>query len=452
MASKKSELFKDHISLKNDNARFNSNKSKSPDFLLYLMDLSYFSGKLEMYFRYRNFNFERIEPTLSELYEIKKKTGTTQVPIVFDKKANIWLRDTTYIIKYMEETYVSKNKKFPIYPTSMEKNYIALLLEDFADEYMWRPAMYFRWEPKVDAKFLSTRFVWEFADGAGLLAFVPKFLRSSILLFRQWLFSVFGEGIINAEQHKIVKNQYYFVLDTLQKVLETTPYLFGKYPTIVDFGFLGPFFRHFSSDPTPRKIMQQQAPAVYEWVSRMWNLKDDKVTFDYDINVEIIDIPESVRGLFPLVSEYLEYLHQNAVAWKSNDFSFEFNFKGGNNDGVCSVVQTVPYRVWCRLELQRKFYEIESENSYKSAHLMTLLKEVKCWDILWKDGVIECPPEFGTEPPFCIEHKLTLVNDTPKWNMEKLIFRYLKANLKFVIVILISFICFAFVILQYIIS
>merc|ERR1719367_1323650 len=100
MALMKSELFKDHISLRVDNARFNSNKS--PDFLLYLMDLSYFSGKLEMYFRYRNFNFERIEPTLSELYEIKKKTGTTQVPIVFDKKANIWLRDTTYIIKYME--------------------------------------------------------------------------------------------------------------------------------------------------------------------------------------------------------------------------------------------------------------------------------------------------------------------------------------------------------------
>ena len=123
MTSRKSELFEDHISLKVDNARFNSNKS--PDFLLYLMDLSYFSGKLEMYFRYRNFNFERIEPTLSELYEIKKKTGTTQVPIVFDKIANIWLRDTTYIIKYMEETYVPINKKCPIYPTCMAKHYIS---------------------------------------------------------------------------------------------------------------------------------------------------------------------------------------------------------------------------------------------------------------------------------------------------------------------------------------
>ena len=251
MAAKNSGLFEDHISLKVENSRFHSNKT--PDFLLYLMDLSYFSGKLEMYFRYRNFNFQRLEPTLSELYKIKKKTGTMQVPLVYDNLKKIWLRDTTYIIKYMEDNYVSTNEKCPIYPSSELKYYISLLLEDFADEYMWRPAMYMRWEPKVDSRFLSTRFVWEFADGAGLLAIVPSFLRRSALLFRQWLFSVFGEGIMNVDQHDVAKSQYYSVLDSLQKILEDSPYLFGTHPTIVDFGFLGPFSDIFRVTRPPEK-------------------------------------------------------------------------------------------------------------------------------------------------------------------------------------------------------
>ena len=106
MAVSNSGLYTDHISLKVDNTRFESSGDNEPDFILYLMDISYFSGKLEMYFRYRNFKFLRIEPTLSDLFEIKKKTGTSQVPLVYDKIENIWLRDTTYIIKYMEDKYI----------------------------------------------------------------------------------------------------------------------------------------------------------------------------------------------------------------------------------------------------------------------------------------------------------------------------------------------------------
>jgi len=32
-------------------------------------------------------------------------------------------------------------------------------------------------------------------------------------------------------------------------------------------------FRHFGIDPTPSRIMRNTAPAVYEWVARMWNAR-----------------------------------------------------------------------------------------------------------------------------------------------------------------------------------
>lgn len=181
MSSSNSGLYEDHISLKVDNSRFTSDNK--PDFLLYVMDISYFSGKLEMYFRYRDFNFQRIEPTMSELFEIKKQTGTSQTPLVYDMIEQKWLRDTTYIIKYMEEKYVENHVMCQYIPSVNYKDFFSLLLEDFADEYMCRPAMYMRWEPGVDSKVLSTRFIWEFADDAGIFRFVPTFLRRSGIAF-----------------------------------------------------------------------------------------------------------------------------------------------------------------------------------------------------------------------------------------------------------------------------
>ena len=46
--------------------------TQNVDFILYVMDISYFSGKMEMYCRYKELNYIRIEPTFLELHEIAK--------------------------------------------------------------------------------------------------------------------------------------------------------------------------------------------------------------------------------------------------------------------------------------------------------------------------------------------------------------------------------------------
>ena len=67
------QWYRDHISM-----RVPGDESKShfpeaaveEDFKLYTMDLSYFSGKLEMYFRYKQISFQRIEPHAKEFETI----------------------------------------------------------------------------------------------------------------------------------------------------------------------------------------------------------------------------------------------------------------------------------------------------------------------------------------------------------------------------------------------
>ena len=49
--------------------------------------------------------------------------------------------------------------------------------------------------------------------------------------------------------------------------------MLGERPTIADIGLMGPFWRHFVHDPTPARLMQERAPAVFEWAARTWNAR-----------------------------------------------------------------------------------------------------------------------------------------------------------------------------------
>ena len=89
-----------------------------------------------------------------------------QVPFVRDNIEGIWLRDTTSIIHHLEAKYPDKveiamiirQKHFlsKVYHLNSfcqalstltgdpVADFFSLLLEDWADEYLWRPAMYYR--------------------------------------------------------------------------------------------------------------------------------------------------------------------------------------------------------------------------------------------------------------------------------------------------------------------
>jgi hypothetical protein len=78
-------------------------EEEEPDFTMYLMDISYFSGKLETYFRWQGLRWRRVEATWSQLARLKLAAGTSQVPLVWDHVAGEWLRDTTAIMDHLEQ-------------------------------------------------------------------------------------------------------------------------------------------------------------------------------------------------------------------------------------------------------------------------------------------------------------------------------------------------------------
>lgn len=398
------------------------------------MDLSYFSGKLEMYLRYKDIKFYRIELSAYEMETfLHSQTGTEQVPQLYDMRVTTpepkrWLRDTTAIIEYLENDPLLRSQAntahpstpFSILPSDPYLQFFHYLFEDFADEFLWRPAMFLRWEPSFDRFIMGYRFYFEFLYSIQpRYSIIPPFLRPFMASFRQWIVSCYGEDCTTTKKKELILQQYLDILDILQEILSCQPFLCGSTPTFIDFGFAGPFFRHFSSDFTPRKIMQLRAPAVYEWIARLWNAKYFKFK---NISIDVSSsntLPENWKLLLPLLKDYLRYYSLNRIAHRQHQqfFSWEYQNELFN-------VPVVPYRSWCLMKLQQRYHALPVDIRQE---IDKVFHENNCWnDFFTGEGEV-FENEGHIDPPFVIYPPPAVRRSyhAEKWNYTSIYMRYI---------------------------
>ncbi len=339
-------------------------------FRLYLYDVSYYSGKIEMYMRYKEIPFERVEVTASQLVNVLyKNTGIMKVPAV-ETADGLWLKDSTPMIDWFEKEYPESE----VVPRDPVRLFLSKLVEDYADEWLWRPAMYYRW--KYDHKPLGLRLGREIFDVRSLP--FPLAVRARIAAARQTALFLKKDGVTN-ETAPHIEGTYLKNLESLDLVLEDSPYLLGDRPSLVDFGFMGPMFRHFSLDPTPARIMRERAPRVYEWVARTWNAKATRMDLQRPLND--FSHPGWKFIFEDICRTYLPYLHWNALAWQAGERHFNFETQGV----TYPALPVVHYRVWCREELQRWFQQSpEGAKNEVKDHL----SQLGGLDALFEDGTI----------------------------------------------------------------
>ena len=356
---------------------------RDPDYRVYLMDVSYFSGKLEAYLRYKEIPFERVEVGWRQLgREVFPNTGIMKVPVV-ETAGGDWLQDSTPIIDWME----ARHPEPPIIPEDPLQAFCARLLEDYADEWLWRPALHYRWSHAADARLLGRRIASEvMKDIPG-----PLWLLAAQVRFRQRRECVRGDGVTAATRAH-VEGVYTKCLERLEPLLGEQPFLLGGRPCLADFGFFAAMFRHFSLDPTPARIMRDRAPAVYAWVSRLWNARASRARGEWP---QAGVIPAAWHELLRDAGEtYLPYLHANAMAWRDGSSRFDWSVQGVRY----LRLPVVHYRVWCRERLQEHF---EAIPAHARPALEALLGQCGAWEPLWRDGKIASHLHAETEPPVC---------------------------------------------------
>jgi len=335
---------------------------------VYGVTVSYYTGKLESYLRYKGIDYE-LESPFADAKRILQHTGAIQVPMILRDDGR-WMSDSTPIIAQLETEHPDR----PIMPSDPVVRFIALLIEDYADEWLWRAAMHYRWSYEHDRALLSRILVDEIT---GHLK-IPRFMKLRMISKRQRTGFVIKDGVTGTTQEH-VESGYRRALANMTAMLQDRPYLLGDSPSIADFGLMGPMLRHFGQDPTPQEIMRNEGPAVYEWIGRVWNAGATSAHSE-TANSFVNEIPSSATPMLQEIAEtHLVQLDANAKAYAQGKQHFEMTVQG------CQY-QNLPvsrYRVYCLERLREEFDQL-SRTEQKKVKLVLTSSDA---EVIWRDDM-----------------------------------------------------------------
>ncbi len=306
-------------------------------------DCSYYTGKLEAYLRAKGIAYRLAPFSPSSMKRAARSTGVMQIPQI-ELPDGGWLVDTSRIIDYVEELRPQPSMR----PASPALRFVSLLLEDYADEWLWRPAMHYRWSYGESALLVSRWLAEHAREVPG-----PFFLKRLYWYTRQRWYYVRADGV-TARTRAAVEASYLGTLASLDNIFRSRDFVLGARPSEADFGFFASMFRHFFCDPTPGRIMRERAPGVHAWVARLWNLRPES----FADAPPLTRIPDDVAPLLHDVTHiYLPYLAANAVAHAAGKKHATYHVQG-----VDWREPVKPYRVWCLGELQRRYAQLGEED------------------------------------------------------------------------------------------
>ncbi|TFU05773.1 glutathione S-transferase family protein [Polymorphobacter arshaanensis] len=311
------------------------------------LDLSYFTGKIEAYLRAKGIAYKLVEMDTAGFAACALATGVRQMPQI-ELGDGRWLTDTTPSMGWIEAQYPEPR----IAPENALVGFVSRLIEDFGDEALWRPALYYRWAKPDDARLMSGRIA------AGMLRDIklPLALRRQFILRRQRHHYLRGEGV-TAANSAAVEALYLDSLAVLEPVLATRDFIMGARPCEADFGLFASMFRHFFCDPTPAQIMRDRAPHVLAWVTRLWAISPD----DFADAPALETVPADLAPLLALIGrDYLPYLAANAAACAAGDKTVRYTFYGGDFETRCNA-----YHAWCLDQLRIGFAPLAQSDHAK---------------------------------------------------------------------------------------
>lgn len=306
------------------------------------VSVSYFTGKLETYLRYKGIPYEMEHP-FADQARFRALAGAVQVPMI-EREDGRFMSDSTPIIQHLETEFPER----PVFPTDPAVRFIALLIEDYADEWLWRSAMHYRWSYEHDRELLSRILADEVTTHLPL----PRFVRRFMVSQRQRTRFVIQDGVSDTTRAH-VEEGFFNAMRGVLSMLSDRRYLLGDTISIADIGMMGPMLRHFGQDPTPAAIMRNEWPAIAEWVARVWNAHDTAPASG------LLDTaPADAAPLLREIAEtHLVQLRENAKAFGKRQTRFEMDVQG------CAYkdLPVSRYRVYCLERLREEFVLLSAE-------------------------------------------------------------------------------------------
>ena len=227
-------------------------------YTLYGAEISYFTGKVRAYLRWKNLPFVEIKSDANVYRDvIVPRVGFPVIPVLVTSSDET-LQDSTAIIEALE----CRHGQPSIVPVTPVQRLVASLLELYGDEWLVIPAMHYRWHHNRE---------WAIESFGALNA--PDASRDEQIAAGTRRAAPFANAavLLGAEphMHAAIEKSYEALLAELDRHFAQHDYLLGTRPSIGDFGLFGPLYAHQYRDPKSGELMHRIAPHVVQWVERM---------------------------------------------------------------------------------------------------------------------------------------------------------------------------------------
>jgi glutathione S-transferase len=230
--------------------------------------------------------------------------GRVKVPVIPVVRfgEDDWRNDSTPMLQALETLHPERR----LIPDDPADAFLALLLEDMADEWGTKIMFHYRWAPEADQSVNAFTLLQQSMLGAPRATIERA---SETMRERQvGRMALVGCTPGNAP---LIEDSARRVLALIDAHVADGLWLFGARPSLADFGWYGQLSQ-LARDPTPRALMRGEFPAAFTWVETLDDASGLELGPWRDPNA---DPSPALAGFCALASElYLPFLAENARA------------------------------------------------------------------------------------------------------------------------------------------
>ena len=248
--------------------------------------------------------------------------------------------DSTWLIERFESQIAHRSTT----PSDERLQWLNLLLEDYADEWLTKAMFHYRWTYPDDIE-QAAQILPRWSKPNTPEPQVQKF--AEMVTERQIArLSYVGSNTVTLP---VIEDSFKRYMKLLDQHLTEHRFLLGDRPAACDFATYGQLTCLALFDPTPSQWILQNCPRIYAWTSGLEDLSGYGIYDDDWINFD--DIPETLIALLTEIGAlYVPYLFANDSAVQRRDPQVDTEVNGQRWQQT-----TFPYHSKC-LKWLREYY------------------------------------------------------------------------------------------------